>query len=314
MENTMTKVTVYKSVKVADEDLKFAVIAARYQDKWVYCRHKERSTWEIPGGHRDPGETIEEAAHRELAEETGAADAEIKAIAVYGVEKDGQQSYGMLFFAKIHNLGDLPQNSEIGEVQLCDTPPENLTYPEIQPHLYRAVQGWLNTQSNADELWDVYDENRNLTGKLHRRGDFLAEGEYHLVIHVWLMNSKGEILLTKRSPNKGYPNMWETTGGSALAGDDSLTATLREIKEETGLTADPARGTCIRNFKGNDSFVDVWLFRQDFELEEVVLQEGETCDKMYASAEKIKELSDRGMFVPYSYLQEILDLINKTGF
>jgi len=304
----MTKVTFYKPEKVEDKNLKFAVIAARYQDKWVYCRHKERSTWEIPGGHREIGENIIETAHRELSEETGAIDVEIKVVAAYGVEENGQQSYGMLFWANIHNLGDLPKDSEIEKIQLFDTLPENLTYPEIQPHLYHSIQGWLNMQSNAGEMWDVYDENRNLTGRLHRRGDFLENGEYHLVVYVWLQNSNGEFLLTKRTPNKGYPNMWESTGGSALAGDDSLSAALREVREETGLIADPNHGECVISFRREDCFVDVWLFKQDFNLDDVVLQDGETCDKMYANVKKIRELNDSGMFVPYSYLQQLLDI------
>ena len=102
--------------------------------------------------------------------------------------------------------------------------------------------------------------------------------------------------------------MWESTGGSALAGDDSLTAAMREVKEEIGLSVDPARGKCVLSFKRKDSFVDVWLFRQDFNLDDVILQEGETCDKMYASTEKIKELHDTGAFVPYSYIDRILDI------
>ena len=303
----MTKVTFHRPSEVPNDSLKFAVIAARYQDKWVCCRHKERTTWEIPGGHREDGETIEETARRELYEETGAADAEIKCVASYGVEKDGEISFGMLFYADIHSLGTLP-DSEIGEIKLFDVLPERLTYPEIQPELYHSVQAWLNIQSSADELWDVYDENRNPTGRLHRRGDFLGEGEYHLVVHVWLMNSAGEFLLTKRTPNKGFPNMWESTGGSAVAGDDSLAAALREVKEETGLTADPECGKCLFSLKRADNFLDVWLFKQDFDLDNVILQEGETCDKMYASADKIKEMEREGLFVPCSYMQKVFDM------
>lgn len=167
----MTNVTLHNPGKIPDEKLMFAVIAARYHNKWVFCRHKQRTTWEIPGGHREAGETVEETAHRELREETGATEADIRPITVYGVEKDGTYSYGMLFYADIHNLGSLSPDSEIGEVALFDIPPEHLTYPGIQPHLYHSTQGWLNIQSNADELWDIYDENRGLTGKFHRRGD-----------------------------------------------------------------------------------------------------------------------------------------------
>ncbi len=147
----MTKVTFYRPDQIADEKLKFAVIAARYQNRWVFCRHKQRTTWEISGGHREPGEVIEETARRELAEETGAVEADIRTVAVYEVEKDGKRSYGMLFFAKINSLGVLSDDSEIGEIKLSDVLPENLTYPEIQPQLYHGIQRWLNIQSNAGD-------------------------------------------------------------------------------------------------------------------------------------------------------------------
>lgn len=301
----MTKITFYKPGIIPDDQLKFAVLSARYRDKWVLCRHKERTTWEIPGGHREEGETIEAAARRELSEETGAISCEIHPVTVYGVEKDGKETFGKLFFAVIHALGPLDEKSEIGEIRLCDTLSLPLTYPDIQSELHTAVQGWLNIQSGAGELWDVYDENRRLTGRLHRRGDLMNAGDYHLVVHIWLKNSKNEYLLTRRAPNKGFPNMWETTGGSALQGDDSLTAALREVKEETGLTLDPTSGRCVLRLKTSDCFTDVWVFHQDFSLKNVILLPGETTDKMYADKKTIQSLYQRGEFVPYSYLDEI---------
>lgn len=304
----MTEVSFCKAGQVDDSLLKFAVIASRYENRWVFCRHRERDTWEIPGGHRESGETIEETAARELREETGAAGAEITPVGIYAVTRDGAPSYGMLFFAKITALDDLSADSEIGEIRLFETIPTELTYPDIQPRLHDRVQGWLNFQTNADELWDVYDENRNLTGRLQRRGDALEDGSYHLVIHVWTQNSRGEFLLTKRSPNKGFPNMWEVTGGSALAGDDSLTAAVREVKEETGVSLDPSQGRCVITYKRENYFCDVWLFRHDFDLDEVVLQEGETCDKMSADAETIRRLQREGVFVPYYYIDQMLEI------
>lgn len=306
----MIRVTFHDPKEIAEDQLVFAVVAARYQDQWVFCRHKDRKTWEIPGGHREHGETIMQAAQRELKEETGAAVAKCKPVAVYEVSHSGKTTYGMLFYADIRVLDVISEYSEIAEIAFMENLPENLTYPEIQPELYYGVQGWLNLQSNADELWDVYDENRKLTGKLHRRGDFMAPGEYHLVVHIWLQNSKGEFLITKRSPNKGFPNMWEPTGGSALAGDDSLTAALREVREETGLTADPQKGERVLSLLRDDNFLDVWLFRQDFNLSDVVLLEGETCDKMYASVDQILDMYNHGKFVPYSYMQDFMNIIN----
>jgi len=309
----VTEVIFCGGQQVDDSLLKFAVIATRYENKWIFCRHKERSTWEIPGGHRETGETIDEAAARELREETGAVEADIRPVSVYGVTKDGVTTYGKLFFATVTKLGELSGESEIGEVQFFDTIPSDLTYPLIQPRLHDRVQGWLNFLTNADELWDVYDENRNLTGKLQRRGDMLEGGVYHLVVHVWTRNSKGEFLLTKRSPNKGFPNMWESTGGSALAGDDSLTAAVREVQEETGVSLDPNAGRCVITYRRENYFCDVWLFRHEFDLDAVTLLEGETCDKMRADAAQIREMNKKGVLVPYCYLEELLEIVERES-
>lgn len=305
----MMKVSFYNINEIQDEQLKFAVIAAKYNGKWIFCRHKQRSTWEIPGGHREPGEDILYTAKRELYEETGATDFDIKPVCVYGVTKDEKTTYGMLCFAEVKALGELPSEMEIGEIKLFNTLPHELTYPDIQPDLYEHIQAWLNLQSSPNELWDIYDENRNLTGRTHRRGDPLAKGDYHLVVHVWLQNSKGEYLLTKRTPNKGFPNMWESPGGSALSGDDSLMAAMREAKEETGLSVLPENGKCILNLSREDAFVDIWFFRQDFGLENVILQENETCDAMYATKQEILKMRENETLVPFSYLDKFFERV-----
>ena len=131
----MIKVSFFDIKEINDTLLEFAVIIAKYQDKFVFCRHRQRSTWEVPGGHREVNETIEMTASRELYEESGAVDFTIEPITVYGVESDGKITYGMLFFAEIRAFDQIPPEYEIAEIVLCDNMPENLTYPQIQPKL-----------------------------------------------------------------------------------------------------------------------------------------------------------------------------------
>ncbi len=126
--------------KVADELLKFAVILAKTEGKWVFCKHKERDTYEMPGGHRESGESILEAAKRELVEETGAIEFDIKPICGYSVKgktkvnkSDEDISFGMLYYAEIFSFGGI--HSEIEKILITDTLVENWTYPLIQPKL-----------------------------------------------------------------------------------------------------------------------------------------------------------------------------------
>lgn len=294
---------------VGDEELKIVLIAARYQGKWVFCRHKDRATWEIPGGHIEPSETPEEAALRELYEETGAKAAVLTRVRPYAVSRPG-----MIFYAEIQTLEALPKHFEMAEICLSERLMDHLTYPAIHEPVYKHVQAWMNLQSKADEIWDVYDENRHLTGRTHRRGDYMSAGDYHLVVEIWLQRSDGKVLLTKRSPNKGYPGLWEMTGGSAVAGDDSLKAALREVQEETGLTLHAENGRVIHRFSRNDAHKDVWLFLEEFSLDDVVLQEGETCDKCAATVDEIRTLCASGAFVPVHYwdvLMAELERINE---
>lgn len=123
-----------------DALLKFAVIISQSNGKWVFCRHRERDTYEIPGGHRDKGENILETARRELQEETGAIKFQIKPICVYSVtgknsvNKTGEETFGLLCFAEITEFSDKLE-CEMAEVALMEDLPDNWTYPLIQPEL-----------------------------------------------------------------------------------------------------------------------------------------------------------------------------------
>ncbi len=135
----MLKVNFYN--KVDDEKLKFAVILSKTQGKWVFCKHKERNTYEVPGGHREESENILETAKRELREETGAIEFEIKPVCIYSVvgktrvnESIDEETYGMLFFANINSF-EKELHSEIEKIMITDELPQEWTYPLIQPKL-----------------------------------------------------------------------------------------------------------------------------------------------------------------------------------
>ena len=149
------------------------------------------------------------------------------------------------------------------------------------------------------ELWDVLDYDGNPTGRTHVRDEPMAEGDYHLIVDVWIQNALGEYLITKRAPGKFLPNLWEPTTGCAIQGDTSLSAALRETLEETGIALKPENGKLIGRFHYApfNTILDVWLFRQNCDLEEIVLQPGETVDAMWATANTVKSLIREGRFL-----------------
>ena len=133
----MLQVKFYEQTE--DARLRFAVVITKSNGKWVLCKHHLRDTWEIPGGHREPGETILEAAKRELYEETGAVDFQINPICVYSVVKNGEESFGMLYEAQVA-LFEAELHSEIERICFFDELPENWTYPLIQPLLIKEYK------------------------------------------------------------------------------------------------------------------------------------------------------------------------------
>ena len=132
----MTRVNFYDPLFVPDSKLTYSVISARYEDNWIFVRHQKRSTLEIAGGHIETGETSFEAAGRELMEETGAMKFNLACIATYSVTMNGETGWGRLYFAEVFEIGPIPDISEIAEIVLMDHLPENLTHPDIQPHLF----------------------------------------------------------------------------------------------------------------------------------------------------------------------------------
>jgi 8-oxo-dGTP diphosphatase len=142
----MTQVNFYAPHYIPDSRLTYSVISARFDSRWIFVRHQMRSTWEIAGGHIEKGETSYEAAGRELMEETGAIRFKLDCIATYSVTMNGETGWGRLYIAQVFEIGPIPDISEIAEIRLWDNLPENLTHPDIQPHLFNRTIDFLNTK------------------------------------------------------------------------------------------------------------------------------------------------------------------------
>lgn len=155
------------------------------------------------------------------------------------------------------------------------------------------------------ELWDLYNSNRQLIGKDHIRGQELPKNCYHLVVHVWIKNSKGQYLISQRSANRPtFPLMWETVGGSVLKGESSLQGAIREVKEEVGIDLTEADGklvfskirVVIDNKKFND-ILDVWLFQYDGDISLSNATTDEVAQTKWLTAQEIKKLYDNKQLV-----------------
>lgn len=140
----------------------------------------------------------------------------------------------------------------------------------------------------AQQEWnDVYDENRNLTGRVHRRGTPWAPGDYGLVVCVWVYDGKGHLLLTRRAKGKSFAGTWENSGGAAKAGETSRQAIARELFEETGIRAEESEFELISSDRDHSTFYDFYCLKRQVSLRDIVLLPGETDDVMWASFGKV---------------------------
>lgn len=147
------------------------------------------------------------------------------------------------------------------------------------------------------EFWDIYDKNRNKTGRLAERGVYeFKEGEYHLVVVALILNSKNEILITKRSEKKkAEPLKWEITGGGAQAGETSLQGILRETSEEIGMIFKAEDAIFLKEIRKdgiNADFKDIWLFRNDSQIEDIKFEDGEVIDAKWVTIDKFLKMKE----------------------
>ncbi len=144
------------------------------------------------------------------------------------------------------------------------------------------------------EYNDIYDENRRFTGRIHRRGSPWKPGEYGLVVCVWVHDGRGNLLLTRRAPEKSFPGTWENSGGAALAGETSLEAIVRELFEETGIRAEPEEFEFLATAQDKTAFYDHYCLQREIPLTQIVLQRGETDAVRWASFAEVHDMIRAG--------------------
>ena len=145
---------------------------------------------------------------------------------------------------------------------------------------------------------DIYDKDRNLTGRTHLRGTRWKRGEYGLVACVWVYDGKGNILLTRRAPEKSGAGSWENSGGAVKAGETSLEGVVRELFEETGIQADPNTFELLGSERDRNTHFDHYCVQATVPLSEIRLLPGETDDVQWATFEKVHAMIKCGDIHP----------------
>lgn len=140
---------------------------------------------------------------------------------------------------------------------------------------------------------DIYDKDRKLTGRIHRRGTPWGKGEYGLVVCVWVYDGMGKVLLTRRAPGKSHAGTWENSGGAAQAGETSRQAIARELYEETGIRAKEDEFEFIGSDRDRFAFYDFYCLQRTTPVEELTLLPGETDAAQWATLEQVEEMIGR---------------------
>lgn len=150
-----------------------------------------------------------------------------------------------------------------------------------------------------EELVDVLDENGKKIG-VCTRAEVHEKGLWHKSVHVWIVSNSGKLLLQKRCKTKKfYPNVWDCAfAGHVDYDESSLNACLREGKEELGIELDEKKLKFLFTNKEslfhdgivNNEFVDIFVYEDDVDLNNLTLQADEVSDVKMVEAEKFFQL------------------------
>ena len=160
------------------------------------------------------------------------------------------------------------------------------------------------------EKWDLLDDRGHPTGRTMARGDRLYPGQYHLVVHIWVINSSGNLLIQRRAEHLHLmPNMWAATGGSATTGENSETAARRELLEELGINTQPGELQSIGRLKRRNSFCDLWLLQRDVAVADLQLQREEVAEARWVTPQQFAEMVRQNRV--HNYGKEYFDCLSK---
>ena len=161
------------------------------------------------------------------------------------------------------------------------------------------------------EKWDILNSNGEKTCKTAVRGrTILSAGEYHLVVHIWIMSNDGKFLIQRRSRfKKLMPGEWAATGGAAISGESSFTAAKRELFEELSIQSSEKTLNKIFRLKRRNSFLDVWLIKADPTLDTLTLQESEVAEVKWVTKAELEKMIKDGQFHNYGreYFQKLFE-------
>ena len=166
------------------------------------------------------------------------------------------------------------------------------------------------------EFNDIYDKDRNLTGRIHRRGTPWKKGEYGLVVCVWVYDGKGKVLMTRRAPGKTVAGTWENSGGAAQAGETSRQAIVRELREETGIRAKEAEFELLDTHRDRICHYDFYCLHRQTPLSEIVLQPGETDAVKWVTFPEVHQMIENKEICPViakQFLKQEPQLLAKSS-
>lgn len=165
------------------------------------------------------------------------------------------------------------------------------------------------------ERWDLLNEHGDPTGKTMVRGARMHAGQYHLVVHIWIVDGRGRILLQRRADTRRLmPGVWAATGGSAIAGEDSETAARRELQEELGIATAAGEMTRVGRLRRRNAFTDVWLLKRDVKDADIVLQTEEVAEVRWVTEQELRVMIVKGDFHHYGrpYFDTVMTALRKA--